>query len=106
MRAALAGEIRRPSRYTHIKLPIARGNSYKKTVKFNKDGIANLPENKPVLYQIETSGGKDNYIGVAKRGRVRERIGGHLAGAKDAIPGSRSKLNSCRPFRGQNKKKK
>lgn len=50
----------------------------KKTVNFNKTGISKLPNDKPVLYRIETGGGKPNYVGVAKRGRVQERLEEHL----------------------------
>ena len=59
-----------------------------KKVPFNKTGIAKLPNNKPVLYRIETQGGKLNYAGIAKRGRVQERIGEHLV----EIPGSHVKV--------------
>ena len=59
----------------------------RKTVDFNKTGIGKLPEDKPVLYRIQTDGGKTNYAGVAKRGRVQERIGEHLPGEKDSVPG-------------------
>ena len=55
-----------------------------KKVKYNKSGIENLPNDKPVLYRIKTEGGNDNYIGIAQRGRVRERIAEHLG----EIPGS------------------
>ena len=41
-----------------------------KKVKYNKDGIKKLPNDKPVLYRIETESGILNYAGVAKRGRV------------------------------------
>ena len=61
----------------------------RRTVKFTQSGIASLPENKPVIYRIETDGGKDNYVGVAKRGRVQERIQEHLPGTVHAIPGSK-----------------
>jgi len=44
-----------------------------KKVKYNQQGIGQLPNDKPVLYRIETDGGKLNYAGVAKRGRIRER---------------------------------
>ena len=37
-----------------------------------------------MLYRIETNTGKQNYVGIAKRGRVRERIGEHLGN----LPGS------------------
>ena len=59
-----------------------------KTVSFNRKGIEKLPDDKPVLYRIETTGGKTNYTGVAKRGRVQDRLSEHLPGGKDAIPGA------------------
>ncbi|GAH64573.1 unnamed protein product, partial [marine sediment metagenome] len=55
-----------------------------KKVKFNKTGIEQLPNNKPVVYKIESAGGNNNYTGIAKRGRVQERIEEHLGD----IPGS------------------
>jgi len=55
-----------------------------KKVKYNKEGIGQLPDDKPVLYRIETESGNLNYVGVAQRGRVRERISDHL----DEIPGT------------------
>jgi hypothetical protein len=64
----------------------------RKTVDFSKSGIEKLPDDKPVVYTIETSGGKNNYTGVAKRGRVHERLQEHLPGAKDAIPGSKVRI--------------
>lgn len=51
---------------------------------FNKSRIDELPDNKPVLYRIETRSGNPNYVGVAKRGRVRDRIEEHL----EEIPGA------------------
>ena len=59
----------------------------KKTVRFNKSDIAKLPEDKPVVYKIVTENGRNNYTGIAKRGRVQERICEHLPGKTDAIPG-------------------
>ncbi len=55
-----------------------------KKVKYNKNGISKLPNDKPVIYRIETEGGKLNYSGVAKRGRVKDRIKDHLR----EIPGA------------------
>jgi len=46
----------------------------KKTTTFSKTGINKLPNNKPVLYKIETESGNTNYAGIAKRGRVQGRI--------------------------------
>ena len=55
-----------------------------KNVKYNKQDIGQLPNDKPVLYRIETDSGNLNYTGVAKRGRVQERISEHL----NEIPGA------------------
>ena len=46
----------------------------KKTVAFHESGIGKLPDDKPVVYRILTDGGRNNYTGVAKRGRVQERL--------------------------------
>ncbi len=59
----------------------------KKSGDFNKDGIEGLAKDKPVVYQIENSKGETIYAGVAKRGRVGERLKEHLPGAKDAVYG-------------------
>ena len=56
---------------------------------FTKEGIEKLPENKPVVYKIMTKSRKNNYTGIAKRGRVQERLMEHLPGGPDAIPGSK-----------------
>jgi hypothetical protein len=55
-----------------------------KKVRYTKEGIGQLPNNKPVLYRIETESGNLNYAGVAKRGRIKERITEHLG----EIPGT------------------
>jgi len=55
-----------------------------KKVNFNKGGISQLPNDKPVLYRIKTGAGNENYVGVAQRGRVQERITEHLGN----IPGA------------------
>ena len=59
-----------------------------KKVKYNKTGIDKLPDEKPVLYMIESAGGNPNYVGIAKRGRVRERIAEHLG----EIPGANVRI--------------
>lgn len=67
---------------------VPKGTEYmaSKTVRFNSKGIEKLPNDKPVVYRIQTEGGKNNYTGVAQRGRVQERIKEHLA--EDRIPWS------------------
>lgn len=64
----------------------------KKTVKNNPTGIGNLPNDKPVVYKIKTEGGNVNYVGVAKRGRVQERLQEHLQGQEDYIPGAKIQI--------------
>ena len=64
----------------------------KKTVNNNKTSIGKLPNNKPVIYKIKTTGGKVNYVGVAKRGRVQERLEEHLPGGKDYVPGAKVQI--------------
>ena len=59
----------------------------RKTVPFNHQGIGKLPDNKPVVYKILTDGGKNNYTGIAQRGRVQERLTEHLGSGKDPVPG-------------------
>jgi len=61
----------------------------KRTTSFNTTGIENLPNDKPVVYEILTQGGNPNYIGIAKRGRVRDRIQEHLG----EIPGARVRIH-------------
>ena len=71
----------------------------KKTVPFNQKGIEKLPDDKPVLYRILTEGGKTNYAGVAKRGRVQERLEEHLPAGKDPIPGAKVQIEQVPSIR-------
>lgn len=64
----------------------------RKTVDFNKAGIGKLPNDKPVVYKIQTESGTNNYTGVAQRGRVQERLMEHLPGAKDYVPGAKVQI--------------
>jgi len=64
----------------------------KRTVKNNKTSISKLPNDKPVMYKIKTDGGTVNYVGVAKKGRVQERIEEHLPGGKDYVPGAKVQI--------------
>ena len=64
----------------------------KKSVPFNKSGIAKLPDDRPVIYEIKSAGGKSNYIGIAKKGRVQERLTEHLPGGTHHIPGAKVKI--------------
>jgi len=69
-------------------------------VEYNKDGIDQLPNDKPVLYRIETESGTLNYAGIAKRGRVRERIEEHLG----EIPGATVRIEQFSSIEDARKK--
>ena len=75
-----------------------------KTVKFNKESIEKLPNDKPVVYKILTPQGNNNYTGVAKRGRVTERLQEHLPGSKDYIPGAKVQIDQMPTIREAKKK--
>ena len=76
----------------------------KKTVDFNKSGISELPNDKPVVYKIKTESGKTNYAGTAQRGRVRERLKEHLPGGKDYVPGSKVQIEQTKSVSEAEKK--
>ena len=59
----------------------------KKSGSFDEKGIEGLAKDKPVVYIIENSKGKNLYTGTAKRGRVEDRLKEHLPGAADAVHG-------------------
>jgi len=61
----------------------------RRTVPFTKQGIEKLPNNRPAVYKILTPAGRNNYTGIAQRGRVRERVSEHLPGGKDYVPGTK-----------------
>lgn len=63
-----------------------------KNVRFNKQGISKIPDDKPAVYKIQTASGKNNYTGTAQRGRLQDRLTEHLPGGKDYIPGSKVRI--------------
>lgn len=65
----------------------------RKTVKFTPSGIDALPNNKPAVYRIQTEAGRDNYVGVAQRGRLQDRLREHLPGAKDPVAGTKVQVS-------------
>ena len=50
-------------------------------------GIESLAKDKPVVYRIKNSNGDNIYTGVAKRGRVEQRLKEHLPGSQDPVRG-------------------
>lgn len=69
----------------------------KKSGSFDKDGIEGLAKDKPVVYKIEDAKGENIYTGVAKKGRVEERIKEHLPGAKDPVRGGKKVVIQQKP---------
>ena len=59
----------------------------KKSGSFDEKGIEGLAKDKPVVYDIEDKNGKTLYTGVAKRGRVEDRLKEHLPGGPDPVRG-------------------
>ena len=59
----------------------------RKTADFTPEGIESLAQDKPVVYKLVDSTGTNIYTGVAKRGRVKDRLLEHLASGPDPIPG-------------------
>ncbi|HEC12073.1 MAG TPA: hypothetical protein ENI80_02315 [Acidiferrobacteraceae bacterium] len=59
----------------------------KKSGSFENKGIEGLAKDKPVVYNIEDKKGNTLYTGVAKRGRVEDRLKEHLTGGPDPIRG-------------------
>ncbi len=57
------------------------------TVRLNKSDIEKLPNNMPVVYKIINKSDQNIYTGIAKKGRVKQRIKDHLSGGPDPIPG-------------------
>lgn len=72
----------------------------KKTTSFNKTGIGKLPNDKPVLYKIQTPSGNTNYAGIAKKGRVQDRLSEHLGN----IPGAKVQIEQFSSIRDAAKK--
>lgn len=61
----------------------------KKSGAFNQNGIESMAKNKPVVYKILDDKGTNLYTGVAKRGRVEERLKEHLPGGLDPVKGGK-----------------
>jgi hypothetical protein len=61
----------------------------RKTVDFTKAGASQLPNDRPVVYEIKRKSGNTNYVGVAKAHRVQERILEHLQNGEDRVPGAK-----------------
>jgi len=62
----------------------------RKTVDFNKSGIGKLPNDKPILYKIQSDGGKTNYAGN-REARPRPGTAGRASARGEGLrPGCES----------------
>ncbi|MFC2043182.1 hypothetical protein ACFLUA_03420 [Chloroflexota bacterium] len=61
----------------------------KKTANLNTQDIDKLAKDKPIVYKILDEKGVNIYTGVAKKGRVTDRIKEHLPGGPDPIQGAK-----------------
>jgi hypothetical protein len=67
----------------------------KKTAKYKREEINQLPNNMPVRYDILSSRGNPNYHGSAKKGRVRKEIASKIG----KIPGTTVKIHQHHSIR-------
>ena len=73
----------------------------KKSGQFNKEGIEALAKDKPVVYVIEDNRGNNLYTGVAKRGRVEERLKEHLPSGPAPVTGGKRVRIQQKPSIGE-----
>ncbi|PIV13251.1 hypothetical protein COY65_01995 [Candidatus Jorgensenbacteria bacterium CG_4_10_14_0_8_um_filter_39_13] len=59
---------------------------FNRTQKFTKENIANVPQDKAIIYKIKSRGGENLYTGIAGRGRSQERLLEHKEIKKEKIP--------------------
>ena len=58
--------------------------------RLNKTNAGKIPNNKPAIYKIFNKKGENVYTGMAKKGRVQERLKEHIPGGPDPVPGADS----------------
>src|SRR3989344_1734594 len=59
---------------------------FSRTQKFTKANIANVPQNKAIIYKIKSRQGENLYTGIAGRGRSQDRLLEHKDLKKEQIP--------------------
>jgi len=63
-------------------------NKFTNAKRYTKSVVKNIPNDKPAVYRIQNNSGKELYIGIAKRGRVQDRLIEHLEIKKEKIDGA------------------
>jgi len=59
---------------------------FSRTQKFTKANIANVPQDKAIIYKIKSRSGENLYTGIAGRGRGQDRLVEHKDIKKEQIP--------------------
>lgn len=62
----------------------------KKAGNLNKTTVAELANDKAVVYKLKNAKGDNVYTGAAARGKVQEQIAKHMRGGEEAIPGAKT----------------
>lgn len=62
----------------------------KKAGNLNKTTVAELANDKAVVYKIKNAKGENVYTGAVARGKVRDQIAKHIRGGEEAIPGGKT----------------
>ena len=62
----------------------------KKAGNLNKTTVAELANDKAVVYKIKNAKGDNVYTGAVARGKVQEQIARHIRGGEEAIPGGKT----------------
>ncbi len=70
----------------------------KKTVPLTKAGVKKSPDTKAGVYEIKNKEGKSEYVGMAKAGRLQDRVKEHLPSSpKDPIKGGKTVETKQKP---------
>jgi len=62
----------------------------KKAGNLNKTTVAELANDKAVVYKIKNAKGDNVYTGAVARLKVRDQIAKHIRGGEEAIPGGKT----------------
>ncbi len=56
----------------------------------SKTHVKKVPNDKPAVYKIKDSKGRNIYTGIAQRGRLQDRLAEHMLKGPDSVPGAKS----------------
>lgn len=64
------------------------GTRFSPSRALNKSQISKAPDDLPAVYELLDKSGANIYTGIAKRGRVQDRLEEHLSSGQDSVPGA------------------